>query len=121
MSLKETLNELFSKADNEVTDQFFWSGASESSSEDAYLEDSTREFFYTLDKQGISFKNEDSYGGEGMGDQYWSVYSFTKDNETVYIKFDGWYQSYNGSEFTEWFFVKPEQKTITVFEKDKSR
>lgn len=53
-----------------------------------------------------------------MGDEYWSVYSFTDGKETVYIKFDGWYQSYNGSEFTEWFFVEPKQKTVTIFEKD---
>lgn len=118
MSLKEILTAAFADADSEVTNQFFWSEARDESADDEYLEDESREFFQYLQNQRIKFKHEDNYGGEGMGDDYWSVYSFTDGKETVYIKFDGWYQSYNGSEFTEWFFVEPKQKTVTIFEKD---
>lgn len=64
---------------------------------------------------GLTVEFEDSHGGEGEGDQYWSVYSFTKDNQTVHVKFNGWYASHYGSEFTEWFFVKPKQVTVTQF------
>ena len=63
----------------------------------------------------LKIEHVDNFGGEGCGDQYWSVYSFTKDNQTVYVKFDGWYASHYGSEFTEWFFVKPKQVTVTQF------
>lgn len=61
---------------------------------------------YLLDNN-ITVEYVDNYGGEEMGRDYWSVYSFAKDGETVYVQFDGWYESYNGSEYEEWFFVEP--------------
>lgn len=57
----------------------------------------------------------DSYGGEEQGKDYWAVYSFTDGQEVVYVQFDGWYASYNGSEYEEWFFVEPKQVTVTQF------
>ena len=64
---------------------------------------------------GLTFEFEDRYGGEGQGDEYWSVYKFSDGDEVVYVKFDGWYASYNGSEFNEWYWVEPQEKVITVF------
>lgn len=61
----------------------------------------------------------DRYGGEEMGKEYWSVYSFTDGDHIVYVKFDGWYASYHGSEFVEWFFVEPKQVMKVEFEKSK--
>lgn len=78
--------------------------------------DEVKEFRVTLTEAGIVCNYEDNYGGEGQGDDYWSVYSFTRGDEKVYVKFDGWYASYNGAEFTDWFFVEPKEKVITVFE-----
>lgn len=71
-----------------------------------------------FDALGCVAELKDHHGGEGEGDQYWGVYSFTDDasNETVYIKFNGWYASYIGAEFEDFFVVKPVQKTITVYE-----
>jgi hypothetical protein len=57
----------------------------------------------------------DNHGGEG--EDYWSVYSFTDGYQVVYVKFQGWYASYNGAEFTEWFFVEPKQVQVTQYEK----
>ncbi len=58
------------------------------------------------------------YGGEGKGEDWWVVYRFVDHN--VYIKVNGYYQSYNGTEFYDGWDccseVKPIQKTITVFE-----
>lgn len=59
----------------------------------------------------------DNFGGEGQGNDYWSVYSFTDGDEVVYVQFDGWYASYEGSEYTEWFFVEPKQVTVIKFYK----
>lgn len=116
MSLKEILTAAFAESGQEVINQFFWSEATDESIYDGYLEGESREVFQNLQNQGVEFKHEDSYGGEGMGDQYWSLYSFTnKEGEKVHVQFDGWYQSYNGSEFTEWFFVEPKQVTVTKF------
>lgn len=77
--------------------------------------DEEKEFRAALEDSGVVCKHEDSYGGEGQGDEYWSVYAFTRDDEKVYVQFNGWYASYNGAEFTEWYFVEPKQKVITVF------
>ena len=39
--------------------------------------------------------------------QYWNPTLKLKGDETVYVKFYRWYQSYNGAEYDSWFFVKP--------------
>ena len=77
--------------------------------------DEEKEFRAALADSSVVCQHEDNYGGEGRGDDYWSVYSFTRGDEKVYVKFNGWYASYNGAEFTEWLFVKPKEKVITVF------
>ncbi|HET8685600.1 MAG TPA: hypothetical protein VFM18_02910, partial [Methanosarcina sp.] len=60
----------------------------------------------------ITTKEVDLYGGEGQGDDYWTVVEFSSGDAKVNVKFDGWYQSYNGSEYTEWFFVVPKEVTV---------
>lgn len=74
-------------------------------------------FASTLDSLGIHEKIVEQHGGEGEGDMYYSVWSFTKDSETVYVQFDGSYQSYNGAEFDSWFFVEPESYTAIRYNK----
>lgn len=55
---------------------------------------------------GFTVAKEDSYGGEGQGEQYWAVYSITKTSgERVYVRFDGFYESYNGHEWHSGFEV----------------
>lgn len=70
-----------------------------------------------LKDENITFENVDRYGGEDQGSNYWSVYSFSDGMQVVFIKFDGWYASYEGSTYEEFFEVTPVEKTITVFEK----
>lgn len=58
------------------------------------------------------------YGGEGQGETWYSVKHF-KDHD-VYIRVDGFYSSYNGTDFNggwgDCSEVRPQQKTITVYE-----
>jgi hypothetical protein len=58
------------------------------------------------------------YGGEGQGDTWYSIKHFPALD--IYLKVEGYYQSYNGTEFYDGWDccseVKPIQKTITVFE-----
>lgn len=70
------------------------------------------------DNMNVSFEQIADYGGEDMGSEYWTVYKFTDKatGEEVYIKFDGWYQSYNGAEYTGCFVVQPKEKMVTVYE-----
>ena len=46
-------------------------------------------------------KQEENFGGEGEGDNFWQVYSLTNTNDgnKKYIRFDGWYASHYGHEF----------------------
>ena len=80
-----------------------------------YDSDEEKEFRAALTDSGVVCQHEDNYGGEGHGDDYWSVYSFARGDEKIYVQFNGWYASYNGAEFTEWYFVEPKEKVITVW------
>ena len=66
----------------------------------------------------FEYKGVDSCGGEGQGSDFYSVMLIRNpDNhdEQYHIKFQGWYASYSGAEYQDWSFVKPKQKTITVY------
>ena len=53
-------------------------------------------------------------GGMSKGDTWYSVKHFT--DHDVYIRIDGWYQSYNGAEFDNPpYEVKPQLKIITTY------
>lgn len=69
----------------------------------------------------LTWELVESYGGEGDGSSYWTVYKFTdtETNETAYIQFDGWYASYVGSEFEEWFYVEPKEVLVTQYHRVK--
>lgn len=65
-----------------------------------------------------TFEIVDEYGGEGQGDNYWGVAKITKDNEEVFVRLSGWYQSYNGAEcdnYNDWELVEPKQVTETKY------
>lgn len=68
-----------------------------------------------LEQAGLVAEEVDQHGGEGEGDEYWRVWSFTKDGETVYVKFNGSYASYCGSEYDSWFWVEPKEVTRTEY------
>lgn len=84
------------------------------------IEDAEPETFFNDDAESsygdYAVKLVDDYGGEGQGDDYYTVFGFTKGDETVYVKFEGYYASHYGSEYQSWSFVKPVKKTITVYE-----
>ena len=79
-------------------------------------------FSYSEAKQLPSYtiKMEESYGGEGQGDDYWFVLSITESailgedlKDSIYIRFNGWYSSYNGTEWDGGFSIvypKPVEK-----------
>jgi hypothetical protein len=68
---------------------------------------------------GLTAKVEATYGGEGMGDEYWMVLSITDGALTRYFRMDGWYASYgNGGELDgDPYEVSPKEKVITVYTK----
>ena len=57
----------------------------------------------------------EDFGGEDMGSTYYAVHKFTRGDETVFIKFYGYYASYNGADYEGFTFVTPQQKMVTVY------
>jgi hypothetical protein len=105
---------LLAEADRDVLVEFFHGEVDESTRWDS---EEMTEFRKALADADIRFEFVDRYGGEDQGSDYWSVYSFSDGMQVVFIQFDGWYASYQGSTYEEFFEVTPVEKTITVFEK----
>lgn len=113
MSLKSKVTELLNDSDSDIINEFFHSEISDNITWDS---DEIANFRKAAHDLGIKFEHVDNYGGEGQGEDYWSVYKFSSvDNEVVHVKFDGCYASYYGSEFNSWFFVEPKQVVVTKF------
>ena len=118
-TLKSIVEEILKNAEDDTINSCFFQVEG--------IEPYDGEFYYKwqdgtynqLIQAGITAELADCYGGEGQGDKYWSVYKFSKGNEAVYVQFDGWYASYNGSEFNEWFFVEPKQVQVVQFSRCK--
>lgn len=116
-NLKEVVKKLLDEAEAEsdvLSSYFFYSEASDNT--DVGMGGyGVAEFTEGCRTAEINYSQEDSFGGEGQGDDYWSVYSFTNGTDVVYVKFSGWYASYSGSEFTEWFFVEPKKVEVVQY------
>ena len=58
----------------------------------------------------------DGYGGEGQGETYWTVSRVhdKRTGEVFFIKFDGYYESWNGCDFSNnvWSIVKPTEVKV---------
>ena len=63
---------------------------------------------------GFEIKYEDDFGGEGDGDSYWLVISILEleSNEKTYIRFNGYYDSWNGTEWEDWQIVNPKEVSV---------
>lgn len=89
---------------------------------DSYYELFFHEEIYGNIKESIEkdlnciIKLVENVGGSGQGETYYLVYSFTFPEDTIYVKFEGSYYSYDGATFDDFFQVVPVQKTITVYE-----
>lgn len=108
--LKAKVKKLLDSASSDIMNSFFRSDFDEEIST-YYEEEEDVAFKTALRESGLTVKHVDRYGGEDKGSEYWSVYTFSNANEAVYVKFNGWYQSYDGSEFDAWYFAKAVPKS----------
>lgn len=110
MSLKDTIKEfLDSTSDSDLQSAFFHEEIDCGYSDNDELGDELR-------NASVAFECVEQHGGEGEGEDFYTVYKFTKGDETVFVKFQGWYQSYNGSEMTGWAFVKPKTVEVVIYD-----
>lgn len=112
--LEEIINSKLFREQYCTPEQFMREGDEVPTPQDieANPDDYSDEFKEEFKKLG-AFELVDSFGGEGQGDDYWSVFHF-KDHD-VYIQFDGWYRSYNGSKYNDMFEVKPVEVVVTQY------
>lgn len=114
VSLKDKVQVLLDTAGSDVVQAFFGSDTPEINKwTDKGSE--TEVFVKTCEGLNIKYEFIDNHGGEGEGEEYWSVFQFTHKNDSVYVQFNGSYQSYNGADFDEFFFVKPKAVVVTQF------
>lgn len=118
MSLKAKVKETLDKISFELKEEIFFKYQDE--------EEGSKYHFFVFD----NFKPEDIPGwtftgqwkyleSEAYGSFLNKVYSYTEDEETVYVQFQGSYSSYEGELYEDRCqFVVPKEKTVIVWESD---
>ena len=114
-NLKEVVEKLLNEAESDVKSVYFFKSEASDNTDDGTYWEGVVEFTEACRSAKINYSQEGHFGGEGQGDDYWTVYSFTNGTDVVYVKFQGWYASYSGSEFTEWFFVEPKKVEVVEY------
>ncbi len=117
MSLKDKVIELLREADSDVRNDFFHAEISDNITWDS---EEMSDFRKAASDQGINFAYVDRYGGEGEGEEYWSVYLFSGGLEVVFIKFDGYYASYEGATYECFYEVQAVERLVTFYERNKA-
>jgi hypothetical protein len=112
--LNNKVTEMLNNADNNVLKEMY--GRDFNCKSDAYDSENTAAFKLKLRAENIAVLLEAEYGGEGEGEEFWTVYSFTRGLEVVLIKLDGYYLSYDGCTYKQFYEVYPKQKFVTVYE-----
>ena len=118
-TLKSIVEEILKNAEDDTIDYCFFQLEGIEPHNGKFYYKGQEETYNQLIQAGITAELADQYGGEGKGDKYWTVYKFSNGNESVYVHFGGWYSSYNGSEFNEWFFVEPKEVQVVQFQRCK--
>lgn len=70
-----------------------------------------------IQSEGFSIKCVEAIGGEDEGRDYYKVYKFTDTStgQECFVKFQGWYASYYGSEFESYFEVTPQEVVVIEY------
>ena len=116
--LKGQVAVALAEAESSVLNEFFQSEM-DSEYSSRYPDADHDSFLDALKVNNITFKHVTNFGGEEQGAEYWSVYEFTDGTSSVFVKFDGWYASYSGSDYEEFYFVEPVPTQVIVYKKTK--
>ncbi len=117
-SLKQKVQQILKDTDSDIINNFFQSDMDDEYSSGRWISEEKNTFLDTMQEQNVKFEYVTNHGGEGEGEAFWSVYKFTDGTDEVFVQFDGYYQSYDGSTFNEFFFVKPREVMVTQYFKD---
>lgn len=92
-----------------------WLEENASSLLDSYLDEelTTMPTGWTMTEKCVAH-----YGGEDQGSDYWTVWQFNhEDGDKTLIRVNGWYQSYNGTEYNDYDEVQPAEQQVVVYKK----
>lgn len=80
---------------------------------------SINELSQFIQSEGFSIKCVEAIGGEDEGRDYYKVYKFTNTStgQECFVKFQGWYASYYGSEFESYFEVTPQEVVVIEYKR----
>ena len=83
------------------------------------------DYFYKTEMEYWNEENDkykiesevDCHGGEGEGEDFWKITRILnkETNEVCYIKFYGYYNSWDGVEWEGWNLVKPKKVEVIEF------
>ena len=100
--------------------QFFnYEVGSSDQGDSSWLDEEELEALSNLRTNGLSWTKVKSHGVVfGDGEECWPVYKFNHYDfpASVYVKFDGSYQSYSGSTYDDFYIVKPVERMVTFYE-----
>lgn len=109
---------LLNEAGSAVVRSYFFKSGANNNEDDEHWHEGVKDFTERCQSLCVNYSHEDNTGGEGQGDEYWSIYKFfDAEGHECFVKFDGYYASYSGSDYSDFFFVEPKEKTITVYVK----
>lgn len=114
-TLKQKVQALLKEADSGVIENFFDSHMNDKYADKRWPDEDHDNFLNSAKEVNVKFEHMDEHGGEEQGEDYWSVYKFTDGTDEVFVKFSGYYQSYDGSTFDSWFFVQPHEVMVTQY------
>ena len=74
------------------------------------------DYIWHLPTDTYDIQEVDSYGGEDCGTEYWTVWKITKGDEVYFIRWDGRYDSWNGTDWdSDPVMVLPHERTIIEY------
>lgn len=115
-SLQSEISVLFNLANQVLIDLFFFGNFSD---ESFYGPDYENEFSDELKIKNIAtikLQEKLQISEEDSSEEVFTVWGFYRGLEKVYVKFYGFYSSYDGAECQGFKLVEPKYKVITVYE-----
>jgi hypothetical protein len=70
-----------------------------------------------FEETGFELQNIASHGGEDEGSEYWAVWKFTRGQESVLVRFNGYYQSHCDTQYLGYEFVIPKEVMVIQYKK----
>ena len=108
---------LFNLANDKLLDRFFFGNFSGNDSHSGlHYENDFAQELKSRSITAIKLQEKLEVAEEDSSEEVFTVWGFYRGLEKAYVKFYGFYSSYDGAEYQGFKLVEPKQKVITVYE-----